>query len=76
MGGHYTRGVGGVLGILGGGGGDAGDGDGGGVGCEDGVFGADLGELGEDVEFEGGDLGDGLDDEVHAGEVVERGGRG
>ena len=32
--------------------------------------GADLGELGEDGGFEGGDLWDGFDDEVNGGKVV------
>lgn len=55
--------VGGVV-LWGRGGGDFGDGYGGGVRGEDGVGGADLGELGEDGGFERGDLGDGFDDEV------------
>lgn len=65
--------VGRVGGVLGGGGGDARDGDGRRVGGQDGVLGADLGELGEDVKLELGDLGDGLDDEVDVGEGVDGG---
>jgi len=36
---------------------------------------ADLGQLGEDIELELGDLGDGLDDEVYIVELFDRGGR-
>src|SRR5690606_16804893 len=72
-----ARAVGGVGGVAArGGGGDAGDGDGRRIGGEDGVLGADLGEAGEDVELELGDLGHGLDDEVGRREVVEGGGGG
>lgn len=39
------------------------------------MFGGDLGQLGKDVEFQGGDLGDRLDDEVGGGEVVQGSGR-
>lgn len=75
MGRDNARAVGGVGRVAAGSGSrNARDGDGGGVGCQDGVFGADLGELGEDVELELGDLWDGLDDEVGGGELVEGGG--
>ena len=63
----------GVLGILGGGGSNAGDGDGRGVGGQNGMLGADLRKLGEDVKLELGNLRDGLNDEVDGGEVLKRG---
>lgn len=50
---------------------DFGDGDGGRVCCEDGVGGADLGELGEDFVLEVWDFGNGFDDEVDVREVGE-----
>lgn len=54
--------------------GEFGDADGGGVGREDGVRAADLGELGEDLGFEREDLGYGFDYHVDLGEVFEFGG--
>lgn len=60
-----------VLWVRAGGGGDLGDGDGGGVGREDCVRGADLRQLGEDGKFEGENLGHGFDDEVNVGETFE-----
>ncbi len=38
------------------------------------MWGADLGELGEYLGFEGGDFGDGFNDEVHGGKVGHLGG--
>ena len=63
-----------VCGVVGRGSRDAGDADRGGVGGEDGVWWADLGEAGEDFEFQVEDLGDGLDDHVDVVEVVHVGG--
>ena len=51
--------------------GDFCDGDGGRVGGKDGMGGGDGGELFEDGEFEGGNLGHGFDDEVGSGEGGE-----
>lgn len=59
-----------VFGVLARGCGDAGDADRGSVGGEDGVRRADLGELGEDLEFEVEDLGHGLNDHVDIVEVL------
>jgi len=73
VGGDDAGAVRGVLGILGGGGGDPRDGDGRCVGGQDGVLGTYLGQLGEDVELERGDLGDGLDDEVDIAKRIEGG---
>ncbi len=56
-----------------GGSGNLGDGDGRGVGGKNGVGRAHLGEVGEDVKLELGDLGDSLDDKVDGGQVLDLG---
>lgn len=55
--------------VAAGGGCDLGDGNGGRVGGENGVWGADPSELGEDGRFQRRDFGDGFDDEVNGREV-------
>lgn len=63
----------GVGGIGSGGGGNLGNGNRRGVGGKNGVGRANPGEVGEDVKLELGDLGDGLDDKVDGGEVLDFG---